>query len=368
MEIKELGEFGLIDRLTKDIIPANHSTVKGIGDDASVLHYDGKEVLVSSHLFMEGIQFDLTYIDMEHLAYKCAMVSMSNIFAMNGQPKQLIVSIALGKRIKVSDLDLFYTGLKTACAKWGVDIVGGDTTSSYTGLAINITCIGEAQKEDVVYRNGAKPTDIICVSGDLGAAYMGLQILEREKIVYYQQVEEFNKKLKAAQESNNKAQLEALNVERDTIANFTPDFIGKEYLIDRQLKPEAPGKILEKLREAGIKPTAMIDISDGLASDLKHICKQSNVGCRIYEDKIPIDYQTASTCEEFNMNLTTAALNGGEDYELLFTIPIGDHAKIENVENIRQIGYITEEKLGEYIITRDGNEFKLKAQGWMEEE
>lgn len=366
MEIKELGEFKLIERLTKDIKPTNPSTIMGVGDDAAVLRYADKETLVSSHLFMEGIQFDLTYIDMEHLAYKCAMVAMSNIFAMNGHPRQIVVSIALGKRINVTNLDQFYVGLKAACAKWNVDIVGGDTTSSYTGLAINITCIGEAAKEDIVYRKGAKPTDIICVSGNLGAAYMGLQVLEREKVVYYQQVEEFNKKLKEAQADNNKVKLEALKVERAAIESFQPDFAGKEYLIDRQLKPEAPGEVLQQLREAGIRPTAMIDISDGLSSDLKHLCKEGNVGCRIYEDKIPIDYQTAATCEEFNMNLTTAALNGGEDYELLFTIPISDHAKIESIKNIRQIGYITEAKLGEYLIARDGNEFQLTAQGWVE--
>lgn len=368
MEIKELGEFGLIERLTKDITPINASTIKGVGDDAAVLRNENKETLVSTHLFMEGIQFDLTYIDMQTLAYKCAMITMSNIFAMNGQPKQMIVSIGMGKRIKVTDLDQFYAGLKAACAKWNIDIVGGDTTSSYTGLAINLTCIGEGTKDEIVYRNGAKPTDIICISGDLGSAYMGLQILEREKTVYYQQVEEFNKKLKAAQENNNKVQLENLKIERNAIANFQPDFAGKEYLIDRQLKPEAQGEILQQLKAVGIQPTAMIDVSDGLASDLKHICKQSGCGCRIYEEKIPIDYQTAATCEEFNMNLTTAALNGGEDYELLFTIPIGDHAKIEKMENIRQIGYITEAKLGEYLISRDGNEFQLKAQGWIEEE
>ena len=366
MEIKELGEFKLIERLTKDIKPSNPSTITGVGDDAAVLRYSDKEILVSSHLFMEGIQFDLTYIDMKHLAYKCAMVAMTNIFAMNGRPCQIVVSIGVGKRIKVIDLDQFYEGLRTACSKWNVDIVGGDTTSSYTGLAINITCIGECGKEDIVYRKGAQPTDIICVSGDLGAAYMGLQILEREKAVYYQQVEEFNKKLKQAHANNDKKRIELLNNERAIIDNFQPDFVGKEYLIDRQLKPEAPGEVLEQLRNANIRPTSMIDVSDGLASDLKHICKESNVGCRIYEDKIPIDYQTATTCEEFNMNLTTAALNGGEDYELLFTIPIGDHAKVASLKNIHQIGYITESRLGEYLIARDGNEFQLTAQGWIE--
>ncbi|WP_130829490.1 thiamine-phosphate kinase [Prevotella rectalis] len=364
MEIKELGEVALIERLTKDIKISNLSTHLGIGDDAAIVNHSDKETLLTSRLFMEGIQFDLTYIDMEHLAYKCAMITMSNIFAMNGRPTQIIVSIGLGKRFKVEDLEDFYRGLKTACYKWKVDLVGGDTTSSFTGLAINMTCVGEVEKESIVYRKGAKPTDIICVSGDLGAAYMGLQILEREKTVYYQQVEEYNRKLKDATSSNNKAMLEGLKAEREAINHFQPDFVGKEYLIDRQLKPEAPGDVLKQLSEADIHPTSMIDVSDGLASDLKHICKQSGCGCRIYENKIPIDYQTASACEEFNMNLTTAALNGGEDYELLFTIPIEEHAKIEQVENIHQIGYITEEKLGEYIITRDGKEFELMAQGW----
>ena len=364
MEIKDLGKFGLIERLTKNIVSQNASTQQGIGDDAAVLNYSNKEVLVTSKMFMEGVQFDLTYIDMEHLAYKVAMATMSNIFAMNGQPRQLIVSLGLGKRFKVEDIELFYAGLNKACAKWNVDIIGGDTKSSYTGFAINLTCIGEASKEDIIYRSGANETDLICVTGDLGSAYMGLQILEREKSVYYQQVEEYNNKVREAQRNNDQARLKALQKERVAIDDFQPDFAGKEYLIDRQLKPEARGDVLQQLRQAGIHPTSMIDISDGLASELKHICQQSHCGCRIYEKNIPIDYQTAVTCEEFNMNLTTAALNGGEDYELLFTVPIGDHEKIDKLENIKQIGYITKESLGNYIITRDGNEFELQAQGW----
>ena len=364
MEIKDLGEFGLINQLTKSIKPINPSTIKGVGDDAAVLQYNKKEVLVSSQIFMEGGQFDLTYIDMEHLAYKTAMIVMSNIFAMNGHPRQIIVSLGLSKRFKVENIELFYTGLKKACEKWSVDIVGGDTTSSYTGLAINLTCIGEAQKEDIVYRSGAQETDLICVSGDLGSAYMGLQILEREKTVYYQQIEEYNNKVKDAQRTNDKARLEALRKERSSFDDFQPDFAGKEYLIDRQLKPEARGDVLQLLKEANIHPTSMIDISDGLASEIKHICENSHCGCRIYEKNIPIDYQTAATCEEFNMNLTTAALNGGEDYELLFTVPIGDHEKIDKIDGIRQIGYITKESLGAYLITRDGNEFEIQAQGW----
>ena len=364
MEIKDLGEFGLINRLTKDIQVTNVSTIKGVGDDAAVLRYSDRETLVSSQMFMEGVHFDLTYIDMEHLGYKVAMVTMSNIFAMNGQPRQLIVSLGLGKRFKVEDLDLFYAGLKEACTKWDIDIIGGDTTSSYTGLAINITCIGEAAKDDIIYRSGANETDLICVTGDLGAAYMGLQLLEREKTVYFQQVQEYNNKVKEAQANKDEKRLEALRRERAVIEDFQPDFVGKEYLIDRQLKPEARGYVLTQLRQAGIHPTSLIDISDGLATALKHICEKSHCGCRIYEKNIPIDYQTAATCEEFNMNLTTAALNGGEDYELLFTVPIGDHEKIDKMENIRQIGYITKESLGSFLIARDGNEFELKAQGW----
>lgn len=350
MEISELGEFGLIDHLTNGLKPKNDSTIHGVGDDCAVLNYNGKQILVTTDMLMEGIHFDLTYTDMKTLGYKAAMVNMSDVFAMNGQPRQITVSIALGKRFKVEDLEEFYAGLREACNKWGVDIVGGDTTSSVTGLAISITCIGEALLEDVVYRNGAKENDLICVSGDLGAAYMGLQILEREKTVYYQQYDEAKKK-------GNSDAMKALE-------DFQPDFAGKEYLLDRQLKPEARGDVIKALHEANIHPTAMMDISDGLSSELFHICKQSNCGCRIYEKSIPIDYQTATACEEFNMNLTTAAINGGEDYELLFTVPIGDNEKIEQIESVKAIGYITKPELGKYLITRDGNEFELKAQGW----
>ena len=349
-EIAKLGEFGLIDHLTHDIKIKNTSTVYGVGDDCAVMHYPDKEVLVTSDMLMEGVHFDLTYIDMQHLGYKSAMVNISDIFAMNGTPRQMIVSIALSKRFKVEDIEAFYSGLQIACDKWNVDIVGGDTTSSYTGLAISITCIGEAAREKIVYRNGAKDTDLICVSGDLGAAYMGLQLLEREKSVYYQQVDEARKK-------KDKEALEQLK-------DFQPDFAGKEYLLQRQLKPEARGDIIQRLREAGVKPTAMMDISDGLSSELMHICKQSHCGCRIYETNIPIDYQTAVMAEEMNMNLTTCALNGGEDYELLFTVPIGDHEKIEEMDDVKLIGHITKEELGTILVTRDNNEFPLKAQGW----
>ena len=364
MDIAKLGEFGLIDHLTKGYENKNASTVYGVGDDCAVMHYPDKEVLITTDMLMEGVHFDLTYIDMQHLGYKSAMVNISDIFAMNGTPRQMVVSLALSKRFKVEDVEDFYKGLRMACDKWGIDIVGGDTTSSYTGLAISITCIGEAAKEDIVYRNGAKETDLICVTGDLGSAYMGLQLLEREKAVYYGQVEDIRKKMAEAKANGDNQKLESLNKELQEMRNFQPDFAGKEYLLERQLQPEARGGIIAKLREAGIRPTAMMDISDGLSSELMHICEQSHCGCCIYEKNVPIDYQTAVQAEEFNMNLTTCAMNGGEDYELLFTVPIGDHAKIEEMEGVKQIGYITKESLGKYLITRDGQEFELKAQGW----
>ena len=359
-----MGEFGLIDHLTKGYDNKNASTIYGVGDDCAVMHYPDKEVLVTTDMLMEGVHFDLTYIDLQHLGYKSAMVNTSDIFAMNGTPRQMVVSIALSKRFTVEDMDDFYKGLRMACNKWGVDIVGGDTTSSLTGLAISITCIGEAAKEDIVYRSGAKETDLICVSGDLGGAYMGLQLLEREKAVYYGQVEDIRKKMAEAKAKEDNQKLTVLGKQLQEMRNFQPDFSGKEYLLERQLQPEARGDIIAKLREAGIHPTAMMDVSDGLSSELMHICEQSHCGCRVYEKNIPIDYQTAVQAEEFNMNLTTCAMNGGEDYELLFTVPIGDHEKIEAIEGIRQIGYITKEALGKYLITRDGQEFELKAQGW----
>ena len=356
MEIASLGEFGLIDRLTQDIKPKNTSTKYGVGDDCAVLHYPDSEVLVTTDMLMEGVHFDLTYIDLQHLGWKSAMVNISDIFAMNGTPRQMTVSLALSKRFTVEDMEQFYSGLRMACDKWGVDIVGGDTTSSYTGLAISITCIGEARKEDIVYRNGARETDLICVSGDLGAAYMGLQLLEREKAVYYQMVEEAKRKATSGSVPSGSS--------AGAIPDFQPEFSGKEYLLQRQLKTEARGDIIQRLREAGIRPTAMMDISDGLSSELMHICKQSHVGCRIFEKQIPIDYQTAVMAEELNMNVTTCALNGGEDYELLFTVPIGDHEKIEQLEDVRLIGHITQESLGHVLVTRDDQEFELKAQGW----
>lgn len=366
MDIAKLGEFGLIDHLTNDIKTQNQSTLYGIGDDCAVLRYPDSEVLVTTDMLMEGVHFDLTYIDLQHLGYKSAMVNISDIFAMNGTPRQLTVSMALSKRFTVEDVELFYSGLRLACDKWGVDIVGGDTTSSYTGLAISITCIGEARKEDIVYRNGAKETNLICVSGDLGAAYMGLQLLEREKAVYYGQLDDLNKQIATAKEDGTYESKSAKFKEQSSkLQDFQPDFAGKEYLLQRQLKTEARGDIIQKLREAGIRPTAMMDISDGLSSELMHICKQSHVGCRIFEKQIPIDYQTAVMAEELNMNVTTCALNGGEDYELLFTVPIGDHEKIQEMEDVKLIGHITKESLGEVLVTRDDQEFELKAQGWV---
>lgn len=346
MEIAKLGEFGLIDHLTKDIKHKNESTKKGVGDDCAVMHYGERETLVSTDMLMEGIHFDLTYVDMRHLGYKSAMVNISDIFAMGGTPRQMVVGIALSKRFKVEDLEAFYEGLRMACDKWNVDIVGGDTTSSMTGLAISITVMGDADKEDVIYRSGAKDTDLICVSGDLGGAYCGLQLLEREKTVYYQQLQEARKK------------------DKNAMIEFQPDFSGKEYLLERQLQPEARGDVLQQLREAGIRPTSMIDISDGLSSEIMHICKDSNVGCRLFEKEIPIDYQTAVMAEEMNMSLTTCALNGGEDYELLFTCSIGDYNKVKELDGIRVIGHITRPELGTMLVTRDGQEFELKAQGW----
>lgn len=343
-DISTLGEFGLIDRMTEGLELRNASTLRGVGDDCAVLQYssdaaDPRRLLVTTDMLMEGIHFDLTYTPLKHLGYKAAMVNLSDVYAMNGTPRQLLVSIAVGRRFKVEHLDELYAGIRLACERHGVDIVGGDTTTSLTGLAISITCIGEAQAEEIVYRSGAKDTDLICVSGNLGAAYMGLQLMEREKRIF------------ESQKSN-----------PETAAQ--PDFSGREYLIERLLKPEARRDIIQRLHEAGIRPTSMMDISDGLSSEAMHICKQSHTGCRIYEERIPIDYQTAVTAEEFNMNVYTAALNGGEDYELLFTVPLTDHEKVEQLDDIKVIGHITRPELGAKLITRDGNEFGLKAQGW----
>lgn len=334
-EISSLGEFGLIDRLTKDFPLRNASTKKGVGDDAAVLSFGEKEVLVTTDLLLEGIHFDLRYVPLKHLGYKAAIVNFSDIYAMNGQPKQITVSLGVSSRFTVEHIEQIYEGIKLACQIYGVDLVGGDTSASVTGLVISVTCIGEASKDEIVYRSGARPTDIICVSGDLGAAYMGLQLLEREN-----------------------------RVAAGAAEGFQPDFSGKEYILERQLKPEARRDIIEMLHKSGIKPTSMMDVSDGLSSELLHICKSSGVGCRVYEDRIPIDYQTAVMAEEFNMNLVMTAMNGGEDYELLFTVPLEDNEKIEKLKDVKMIGYITKPELGAALVSRDGNELEIKAQGW----
>lgn len=336
-EISSLGEFGLIDRLTRDFPLKNESSVLGVGDDAAIIDVpDGMEVLVTTDLLLEGVHFDLRYVPLKHLGYKAAIVNFSDIFAMNGTPKQITVSIGVSSRFTVEHIDEVYAGIRLACEAYGVDLVGGDTSASVTGLVISITCIGYTAKGMEVRRSGAKETDLICVSGDLGAAYMGLQLLEREN--------------KVAAESGD--------------PNFQPDFAGKEYILQRQLRPEARKDIVESLHSAGIHPTSMMDVSDGLSSELLHICRNSNVGCRIYEDRIPIDYQTAVMAEQLNMNVITAAMNGGEDYELLFTVPLTDKDKIDKIKDVKMIGYITKPDLGAALVTRDGNEISVRAQGW----
>ena len=333
-EISTLGEFGLIDRLTKDIKLTQPTSLKGVGDDAAVIDNKDKRTLVTTDLLLEGIHFDLTYFPLKHLGYKAAVVNFSDIYAMNGKPQQITVSLGISKRFSVEDLEEFYDGVKLACLTYNVDIVGGDTSSSLTGFTISISCIGVADDNTIIYRNGAKETDLICVSGDLGAAYMGLQLLEREKTVFEGQ------------------------------KDFNPDFAGKEYLLERQLKPEARKDVMEELIKLGILPTSMIDISDGLSSDLLHICTQSNVGCRVFEERLPIDYQTAMMAESFSLNVTTVALNGGEDYEMLFTVPVSLYEQIKIVPGIKIVGHISEAGEECKLVTRDGQEMMLQAQGW----
>lgn len=339
-EISTIGEFGLIDHINKYVKIENETTKKGIGDDAAVLSMksESDRMLVTTDLMLEGIHFDLTYFPLKHLGYKAAMANFSDIYAMNAYPTQLTVSIGLSKRFAIEDVEEFYAGVLLACQRHNVDLVGGDTSSSLTGFTISMTCIGMAKEDEITYRSGAKPTDLICVSGNLGAAYMGLQLLEREKSILSQ---------------NTDSQIEV-----------QPDFAGKEYIIGRQLKPEARRDIIDALKKEGIKPTSMIDISDEMVSDVFQICKESGVGCRIFEEKIPIDYETASMAEEFNMNLTTAALHGGDDYELLFTVPVTLHEKINNIKDVKVIGYITDKEEGKMLQTRDGGCFDLKSQAW----
>jgi len=333
-EISAFGEFGLIKHLTEKFKIENPSTLKGVGDDAAVLNYENKKVLVTTDLLLEGIHFDLVYVPIMHLGYKAAVVNFSDIYAMNGEPKQITVSIGVSKRFSVEDLEQLYAGIQLACDKYGVDLIGGDTSASLTGLAISITCIGEADEDKIVYRNGAKETDLICVTGDLGSAYMGLQLLEREKVVFA---------------ANDEAQ---------------PDFEERDYILQRQLKPEARKDIIKLLRDNSIVPTSMMDISDGLSSELMHICSQSKVGCRIYEDKIPINYQAVVMAEELNMSIVTAALNGGEDYELLFTASLADYDKLVSMEGIAIVGHTTKPELGLQLVGREGEEIELRAQGW----
>ena len=329
-----MGKYELSHNLTKDIQLKNDSSVKGVGDDAAVLDYHGKRTLVTTDLLLEGVHFDLIYVPLKHLGYKAAVVNFSDIYAMNGRPKQITVSIGISKRFCIEDLEAFYEGLHLACDIYGVDLVGGDTSVSLTGMTLSITCIGEGENENIVYRNGAKDTDLVCVSGDLGAAYMGLQLLEREKTVF--------------------------KGEKD----FVPDFDGREYLLERQLKPEARRDIVDMLENAHIIPTAMIDISDGLSSEIMHITSQSCVGCRIYEERIPLDYQTSAMADQCHMNVCTVALNGGEDYELVVNIPFGLHDKIAAMKGVKIIVHITKAELGNYLVGRDGGEIELKAQGW----
>ena len=336
-EISSLGEFGLINELTKNIKIKNASTQCGVGDDCAVLNYSTHaqmRALVTTDVLLEGIHFDLTYTPLKHLGYKAAVVNFSDVYAMNGTPRQITISLGISKRFTVEHIQQLYDGIMLACEEYGVDVVGGDTSASVTGLIISITCVGEGEEGKIVYRNGARDTDLICVSGDLGAAYMGLQLLERER--------------------------EASAGQKD----FQPDFSGKEYILERQLKPEARRDVIRELHELGIQPTAMMDVSDGLSSELLHICKNSGVGCRIYEERVPIEYQTAIMAEELNMNLVTAAMNGGEDYELLFTVPLSCHEKVAGMKTAKLIGRINKPELGAYMITRDENELELRAQGW----
>lgn len=333
-EISTIGEFGLIDRLTKNLEKINSSTVAGVGDDGAVVRYPDTDVIVSTDLLVEGVHFDLTYVPLKHLGYKAAVVNFSDIYAMNGTPRQITVGLAISSRFTVEHIEQLYSGIRLACEIYGVDLVGGDTAASRSGLVISITCIGDAPKDKIVYRSGAKETDLICVSGDLGAAYMGLQLLEREKRVS--------------------------NGDKD----FIPKFEGKEYLIERQLKPEARRDIIKELAERNIVPTSMMDISDGLSSELLHICKASDTGCRVYEERLPIDYQTAVMAEEVNMNLVTAAMNGGEDYELLFTVPLHFNDEVSRIPGVKVIGYITKPEAGCALVTRDDTEIPLKAQGF----
>ena len=334
-ELSKLGEFGLIRRLTENIVLKNESSVKGVGDDCAVLDFKNKRIVVTTDLLTEGIHFNLMYVPLKHLGYKAVTVNLSDVCAMNATPKQITVSIAVSAKMSVEALDEFYSGIYLACERYGVDLVGGDTTSSLTGFTISVTAIGEAEEEELVYRNGAKDTDILCVTGDLGGAYMGLQLLERENEVF------------------------------KVNPMMVPQFAGFDYILEKQLKPEARKDMLNIFRELGIHPTSMIDISDGLSSEILHLCNQSGVGCRLYEDRLLFDNQTKKMAAELNINPLVAALNGGEDYELLFTIPVAEHDKVRNHPDISVIGYITDKSEGVNLITAGvGQSIPLTAQGW----
>lgn len=333
-QLSDLGEFGLIDHLTKNFKVKHKSTIKSIGDDAAVLNFDNKKIVVTTDLLLEGVHFDLSYMPLKHLGYKAVIVNLSDVYAMNAKATQITVSIAVSNRFPLEALEDLYAGIETAADIYDIDVIGGDTTSSNTGLLISVTAIGEVESENEVYRSGAKPNDLLVVSGDLGAAYMGLQVLEREKEVY------------------------------KVNPNSQPDLEPYTYIIERQLKPEARKDIVKLLSDLDVKPSSMIDISDGLSSEIIHICKQSKVGCDLYEEKIPLDPQVISTCEEFNIDSTTVALNGGEDYELLFTISQDDFPKIKANPSLSVIGYIKEEKEGIHLITRAETKIPVKAQGW----
>ena len=333
-QLSDLGEFGLIDHLTKNFKVKHKSTIKSIGDDAAVLNFDNKKIVVTTDLLLEGVHFDLSYMPLKHLGYKAVIVNLSDVYAMNAKATQITVSIAVSNRFPLEALEDLYAGIETAADIYDIDVIGGDTTSSNKGLLISVTAIGEVESENEVYRSGAKPNDLLVVSGDLGAAYMGLQVLEREKEVY------------------------------KVNPNSQPDLEPYTYIIERQLKPEARKDIVKLLSDLDVKPSSMIDISDGLSSEIIHICKQSKVGCDLYEEKIPLDPQVISTCEEFNIDSTTVALNGGEDYELLFTISQDDFPKIKANPSLSVIGYIKEEKEGIHLITRADTKIPLKAQGW----
>ena len=330
----ELGEFGLIDHLTKNFKINHSSTIKGIGDDAAVLHFENKQIVVTSDLLVEGVHFDLSYMPLKHLGYKAVMVNLSDVYAMNAQATQITISIAVSNRFPVEALEELYAGIETAARIYNIDVVGGDTTSSTSGLLRSITAIGELEEGRAVYRSGTRPNDLLVVTGDLGGAYMGLQVLEREKEVY------------------------------KVNPNNQPDLEPYTYIVERQLKPEARNDIVKLLEDLKVQPTAMIDISDGLSSEILHLCKHSSVGCDLYENKIPLDPQVISVCEEFNLDSTTVALNGGEDYELLFTISQDDYPKIKANPNFTIIGHMTEKEKGIHLVTRAEARIELKAQGW----